>query len=114
MELAVELLAKLLENQAVHISFPELNITPRDLLESASYQALCQIQNILRDDSLSDPECLRQIEAAVRCFETLGSDGGGRHCPPHLPETLLFSLDIFPAIGYNGDHKRDFTGRNDR
>lgn len=79
LELAAELLAKLLENQAVHISFPELNITPRDLLESASCQALCQIQNILRDGSLSDPECFRQIEEVVRCFETLGSDGGGRH-----------------------------------
>ncbi len=63
----------------MHISFPELNITPRDLLEPASCQALCQIQNILRDGSLSDPECFRQIEEVVRCFETLGSDGGGRH-----------------------------------
>ena len=38
-----------------------------------------KIQNILRDGSLSDPECFRQIEEVVRCFETLGSDGGGRH-----------------------------------
>ena len=47
MELAVELLAKILERREITVSFPTLDLTAKDLLESASYQALCQIQAIL-------------------------------------------------------------------
>ena len=42
MELAVELLAKILERREITVSFPTLDLTAKDLLESASYQALCQ------------------------------------------------------------------------
>ena len=79
MELAVELLAKILENRKVSVTFPGLNLTAPDILEAASYQALCQIQDILRDDTLDDPECFCKIEEIVRVFEKMGSGCGGRH-----------------------------------
>ena len=79
MELASELLAKLLERQPLSITFPELHLSGAALLESASYQALCQIQAVLRDDSLDDPQCFQKIEEIVLIFEQLGSNCGSRH-----------------------------------
>lgn len=79
MELAVALLAKLLENQPMNISFPTLKLSAHDLLESSSYRTLQQIQEILKDDSLSDPECFQKIEAIVQVFEAAGSGCGSRH-----------------------------------
>lgn len=79
MELAAELLGKLLENRQINITFPGLNLTAPDILEAASYQALCQIQDILRDDTLDDPECFQKIEEIVQVFERMGTDCGCRH-----------------------------------
>lgn len=79
MGFAVELLSKLLESRQIAVSFPGLALTAQDLLESASYQALCQIRGILQDDALSDPECFQKIEAIVQVFEDLGSGCGSRH-----------------------------------
>ena len=79
MEFAVELLSKLLERRQSAVSFPGLALTAQDLLESASYQVLCQIRGILQDDTLSDPECFQKNEAIVQVFEDLGSGCGSRH-----------------------------------
>lgn len=79
MELAAELLAKLLERRQISVTFPGFNLTAPDLLEASSYQALCQIREILCDDQLSDPECFEKIERIVCLFEHLGSDCGNRH-----------------------------------
>lgn len=79
MQLAAELLGKLLENRQINVTFPGLNLTAPDILEAASYQALCQIQDILRDDTLDDPECFQKIEEIVRVFERIGTDCGSRH-----------------------------------
>ena len=79
MELAVELLAKLLERREINVSFPTLDLTAKDLLESASYRALCQIQAILKDDDLSDPEYFQKIEAVVQTLEDMGVSCGNRH-----------------------------------
>ena len=79
MEFAVSLLFKLLESRQLCVSFPQLELTAKDMLESASYQTLCQIHEILRDDTLSDPECFQKIERIVCLFENLGVDCGNRH-----------------------------------
>lgn len=79
MELAVELLSKLLEKREINITFPGLNLTAPDILEAASYQALCQIRDILRNDTLDDPECFQRIEEIVQVFERMGSGCGSRH-----------------------------------
>ncbi len=79
MELAVSLLSKLLENHSLCVNFPQLDLTAKDMLESASYQALCQIREIIMDDTLSDPECFQKIERIVCLFEELGIDCGNRH-----------------------------------
>lgn len=49
------------------------------MVEASSYQALCQIREILHDDSLSDPECFEKIERIVCLFEQMGSSCGSRH-----------------------------------
>jgi len=51
----------------------------KEIVESDSYKALEKIRAILADETLSDAECFRKIEAVVCVFEELGSDGGGRH-----------------------------------
>lgn len=79
MELYVEMLKKMLEADKVEVVFPNLTLSPRDMLDSVSYCALNQIRAILRNDALSDPECFRQIEAIVNVLEQLGSDCGNRH-----------------------------------
>ena len=79
MELYVEMLQKLLEGGKVEVVFPNLALSPRDMLDSVSYRALVRIREILRDDSLSDPECFQKIEAVVQLLEELGSGCGNRH-----------------------------------
>ena len=48
-------------------------------LEGKCHQALQQIQTVLSDDSLDDPECFMRIEKIIEVFECLGSNGGIRH-----------------------------------
>ena len=81
MELYEEILLHLLERQKakVEVTFPALNFTAGELVESAAYCALSQIQKILKDDSLKDEECFSKIEQIVREFERLGSGCGDRH-----------------------------------
>lgn len=79
MDLAIQLLSKLLERQQIRVTFPDLTLTAQEMVEASSYQALCQIREILRDDSLSDPECFEKIERIVCLFEQMGSNCGSRH-----------------------------------
>ena len=48
-------------------------------LEGKCCQALKEIQTVLKDDSLDDPECFMRIEQIVEIFERLGRNGGTRH-----------------------------------
>ncbi|MBP3646027.1 MAG: hypothetical protein J6K55_06345 [Clostridia bacterium] len=73
MELFEEILLKHYQNSH---SFSE---PPVVIINSKSYDALCQIKAIIEDDSLSDPECFMKIEKIICVFEDLGSDGGFRH-----------------------------------
>ena len=77
MNLDEEILVTLLEGRTVHVKIEGLDI--QKLVESSCYQALEQIRSILRDDSLSDPECFQKIEKIVEVYERLGGSTGGRH-----------------------------------
>ena len=79
MELAVELLAKILERREITGSFPTLDLDAQGLLESASYQAPCHNQAILKDHAPSAPECFQKIEAVVQTLEDMGVSCGNRH-----------------------------------
>ncbi|MBR2047927.1 MAG: hypothetical protein IJ960_04945 [Oscillospiraceae bacterium] len=48
-------------------------------MKDSTYQALCRIRDVVRDDSLSDEACFAQVEEIICALEQLGSDGGFRH-----------------------------------
>lgn len=81
MELYEEILKHYLTSQKciISVDFPDLEQGAQDIINSAAYRALSQIQEILKDDSLADPECFYKIEAILRVFEALGSGCGSRH-----------------------------------
>ena len=79
MDLYMEMLREILYKEPVQVTFPNLTVNQTELLNSVSYQALCKIRDIVRDDSLRDDECFKQIEAIVCVLESIGSDGGNRH-----------------------------------
>ena len=81
MELYEEILKHYLTSQKciISVDFPDLEQGAQDIINSATYRALSQIQNILKDDSLTDEACFYKIEEIVRVFERLGSGCGGRH-----------------------------------
>ena len=79
MEFYKEILSKILAKEMIQDAFLDLPIDATEIVELASYQALEKIKQVLEDDSLKDAECFKQIEAIICVFESLGSDGGGRH-----------------------------------
>ena len=80
MELYQEILCRVLANEKVQVSFPELvNTDVTKIVELECYKALGKIKAILEDDALADRECFQQIEEIICTFEELGSGGGSRH-----------------------------------
>ena len=79
MEFYRDLLAKLLENEKIIIEFPNLKISPAELVEMRCYNALKEIKTIIEDESCTDEECFLKIEKIVCLLEDLGSNGGFRH-----------------------------------
>ena len=77
MELFKEILVKFLEDAEINIAIPESDAA--EIVETRCYKALQKIKAIIEDDSLDDRECFMRIEEIVCLFESLGSDGGGRH-----------------------------------
>jgi len=75
-ELYKEILAKVLVQKEIHVTFPTLQLNAKEIVEMQSYQALRKIQAIIYNDDLSDFACVEEI---VRLFEELGSGGGTRH-----------------------------------
>jgi len=76
MELLKEILAKIIESEEIQIVFPNLIFNPAEIIESESYKALQKIKAIIKNDSLSDFDC---IEAILCVLESIGSNGGNRH-----------------------------------
>ncbi len=79
MDLYKEILLKIMENEQIEVTFPQLHINVSEIIESKSYKALQKIKTIIEDDSLSDNECFKKVEEIVSLFEQLGSNGGNRH-----------------------------------
>ena len=79
MDLYMEMLREILGSQTIQVTFPDLAETPAQLVDSASYRALEQIRDIIRDDSLDDRECFQKIEEIICVLESVGSGGQGRH-----------------------------------
>ena len=80
MELYQEILCRVLANEKIQVSFPELiNTDVTKIVELECYKALRKIKAIIEDDTLADSECFQQIEEIVCAFEELGSGGGSRH-----------------------------------
>lgn len=81
MDFPMELLAHMLaqRNANIEVTFPDLDLSIPEIVESAACRALREIHRILWDDSLTDYECFQKIEQIVSVFEDLSSDGGSRH-----------------------------------
>ena len=79
MQLSTEILSHLLSQCSAEILFPGLDLKASEIIEIRSYCALKKIQEILKDDRLSDPECFQKIEAIVGVFKSIGASCGTRH-----------------------------------
>ena len=79
MQLSIEILSHLLSQCGFQILFPSLDLKASEIVEIRSYCALKKIQEILKDDTLSDSECFQKIEAIVNVFESIGASCGARH-----------------------------------
>ena len=79
MDLYKEILIKVLENQELQVTFPNLSVDVAQIVEMQCYEALRKIKSVLEDDSLEDKECFNKIEEIICVFESLGSGAGNRH-----------------------------------
>lgn len=79
MDLYQEILTSILEKENIEITFPNLQMSAKEIIEMECYLALQKIKAIIEDDDLEDDECFIKIEEIVRLFEGLGSGGGNRH-----------------------------------
>ena len=79
MKLDTELLANYLSQENAQIIFPDLQLNAAQIIEQQCYETLRKIQDILRDDTLTDTECFEQIDRIICVFEQIGIDCGNRH-----------------------------------
>ncbi len=79
MELYKDILVKLLSHSTVEVIFPKEDKDIATLVESTCYKALKRIQQIIEDDTMSDPECFMKIEEIIRTLEIVGCHDGFRH-----------------------------------
>ena len=79
MDLSTEILAHYLAQENTQILFPDLQLNGKEIVALQSYRTLCKIREIVRDETLDDPECFARIEEIICAFEEIGSDGGTRH-----------------------------------
>lgn len=62
MNLYQEILSEILANEKIEVTFPNLNISAKEIVETKCYQALAEIKGILENDKLEDKECFEKIE----------------------------------------------------
>lgn len=79
MELYKEILAKILADEEIQITFPNLKTNPTEIVDSESYRALQKIKAVINDDNLTDSECFMKIEEIICILESLGISSGTRH-----------------------------------
>ncbi|NCC06793.1 MAG: hypothetical protein EOM30_01815 [Clostridia bacterium] len=79
MDLYKEILIGVLQNENISISFPQLQIDAKEIVEMKCYHALQNIKLILQDEALDDKECFAKIEEIICVFEENGSEVGTRH-----------------------------------
>lgn len=79
MELYKEILTHYLTSQTIQITFPDLQLNAKEIVEMQCYQALNQIKAIIQNGDLSDEECFMKIEEIICALEAVGSSGGVRH-----------------------------------
>ena len=78
MDIYKEILAQILRKGVMEITFPQTGDFT-ELAKSECYKALCEIKDVISDESLDDKECFWKIEKIVRILEEAGIDCGGRH-----------------------------------
>ncbi len=69
MELYKEILISALESQKMEITFPDLKLDAKEIIELKCYKALREIKNVLQDSNLEDADCFERIEKIVCIFE---------------------------------------------
>ena len=79
MQLYKEILLNALYNEEIEITFPNLKLSPDEIVKLDCYRALKKIKSVLENEDLSDKECFMRIEKIICAFEDMGSDGGTRH-----------------------------------
>ena len=79
MDFYKEILARALEKQELILIYPNLTLSPKELVEMTCYQALEKIRDIIADDSLDDPECFMKIDEIVRLLWEMGGGYCSRH-----------------------------------
>ena len=79
MELYKEIIANIISKEEVQVTFSNLNISAKEIIESECYKALNNIKAIIEDDSLEDVDCFMKIEKIICLLEDIGSGGGNRH-----------------------------------
>ena len=79
MDMYAEILTKALEGGKIEVTFPDMKISPEDIIEGRCYAALSKIKDIIDDPSLNDCDCFQKIEEIICTLEFLGVSNGGRH-----------------------------------
>ena len=79
MKLNGQILARYLAQEEAQIVFLQLQLDAKQIVQLECYRMLCNIQQIVRDDTLDDSECFERIERIVAEFENGGVDSGSSH-----------------------------------
>ena len=74
-----QILTQICAKEKIEVSFPNLTLDAEALVHDTCYQILQRIAEIIRDDTLEDPECFMKIEEIVCLFEQHGLNAGTRH-----------------------------------
>ncbi len=59
-DLYKQILIEALSNEKVQVTFPNLSIDAKEIVEGVCYQALKKIKTILDDPSLEDEDCFQK------------------------------------------------------
>lgn len=79
MDLLCQILSEILQQEKIEVTFPQLTIKIEELLQNTCFKALCEIKEILEDDTLDDEICFEKIEKIVLEIEKIGGTCGNRH-----------------------------------